>query len=152
MNSNVSLFPLVAAGLTAFTLVALLLVTADFALAEDLRQPERAGCSCPGGENKPAKPKLADLKAQPEPLDENDEIAALESLQFALAEVADGSSYVWHRSHGRLSGLIKPTSSFKDAGGNVCRHIMVVLNGTDNTRKTETVACRLSTGVWKLDG
>ena len=152
MNSNVSLFPLVAAGLTAFTLVALLLVTADFALAEDMRQPENAGCSCPGNENKPAKPKLADLKAQPAPLDENDEIAALESLQFALAEVADGSSYVWHRSHGRLSGLIKPTSSFKDAGGNVCRHIMVVLNGTGSTSKTETVACRLSTGVWKLDG
>ena len=150
MNSNVSLFPLVAAGLTAFTLVASLFVPAGFAAAEEHKNSQPAGCSCPGnGTDKPTKPKLADLKAA---LDENDEIAALESVQFALAEVADGSSYVWHRSHGRLSGLVKPTSSFKDADGNVCRHILVVLNATDSTRKTETVACRQASGVWKLDG
>lgn len=152
MKPNVSLFPLIAASLTAFTLVASLFVAADFAAAGEQIPSQEAGCSCPAASDKPSKPKLADLKAMQAPLDENDEIAALESLQFALTEVADGSSYVWHRSHGRLSGLVKPTSSFKDANGNVCRHILVVLNGTENTRKTETVACRQATGVWKLDG
>lgn len=150
MNSNVSLFPLVAVGLTAFTLVAALFVSTDFAAADEIKLPEQAGCSCPGSDGKSSsKPKLADLKA---PLDENDEIAALESVQYALTEVADGSTYVWHRSHGRLSGLVKPTSSFKDGKGSICRHVLVVLNGTDNTRKTETVACRLASGVWQLDG
>jgi surface antigen len=114
-------------------------------------QPQsQAGCSCPNsGAQKSTKPKFADLKL---PLDESDEIAALESVQFALTEVADGSSYVWHRNNGRLSGVIKPLTSFKDSRGSVCRHVLVVLNSTDLTKKTEAVACRLSTGVWELDG
>ncbi len=153
MRSNVCLFPLVAGGLTAFVLVALLFVTPDFAAAAEAdltsQSAVQAGCNCPPNDSRPTNPKLADLKA---PLDENDQVAALESLQFALTEVGDGSTYVWHRSHGRLSGLVKPTSSFKDAQGQVCRHILIVLNGTEATRKTETVACRLPTGVWQLDG
>ena len=150
MRSNVCLFPLVAGGFTAFVFVALLLfVTPDFAAAAEADPAIQAGCTCPPNDSRPTKPKLADLKA---PLDEDDQVAALESLRFALTEVGDGSTYVWHRSHGRLSGLVKPTSSFKDAQGQVCRHILIVLNGTEATRKTETVACRLATGVWQLDG
>ena len=149
MRSNIFLFPLVAGGLTAFVLVALLFVTSDFAAAAEINAASQAGCNCPTSDGKPSKPKLADLKT---PLDENDQVAALESLHFALTEVGDGSTYVWHRSHGRLSGLVKPTSSFKDGQGQVCRHILVVLNGADATKKTETIACRLPTGVWQLDG
>jgi hypothetical protein len=151
MSSNTSFFPLAAGGLTAFVLVASLFVSTDFALAADVAQPQsQAGCSCPNsGAQKSTKPKFADLKL---PLDESDEIAALESVQFALSEVADGSSYVWHRNNGRLSGVIKPLTSFKDTRGSVCRHVLVVLNSTDLTKKTEAVACRLSTGVWELDG
>jgi len=84
-------------------------------------------------------------------LDQNDEYAALESVQLALTEVADGSSYVWHRSHGRLSGLVKPLSSFKDTRGAVCRHAVVVLSGVEATKRTEIVACRLPTGIWQLE-
>ncbi|HHK73600.1 MAG TPA: hypothetical protein ENJ57_00395, partial [Rhizobiales bacterium] len=54
-------------------------------------------------------------------LDLSDEVATLRAIQLALNEVADGSSYVWHRAHGHLSGIIKPTMSFRDAKGNVCR-------------------------------
>jgi surface antigen len=151
MSPNTSFFPLAAGGLTAFVLVASLFVSADFANAADAAQPQnQTGCSCPNsGAQKSTKPKFADLKL---PLDESDEIAALESVQFALTEVADGSSYVWHRNNGRLSGVIKPLTSFKDTRGSVCRHVLVVLNSTDLTKKTEAVACRLSTGVWELDG
>ena len=149
MSSNVSLFPLAAAGLTAFALVAAIFVSSDFAAAADKIQPS-AGCSCPNSSDKSAtKPKFAEYQ---KPLDESDEIAALESVQFALTEVADGSSYVWHRSNGRLSGIVKPTTSFKDGQGGVCRHVVVVLNSTDTSKKTEAVACRLATGVWQLDG
>ena len=84
--------------------------------------------------------------------DQSDEIAALTSLQYALTEVADGSTYVWHRKNGRLSGMVMPTRSFKDARGDVCRHIVVVLNSAEKTTKTEGVACRLSNRIWKLDG
>lgn len=96
-----------------------------------------------------SQPKLAGLTP---PLDVNDEIAALESMQLALTQVADGSTYVWHRSHGRLSGLVRPTASFKDQNGQVCRHLIVVLNGIDVSKKTETVACRGADGAWQIDG
>lgn len=95
------------------------------------------------------KPKFAGLQGS---LDESDEIAALQSVQYALSEVADGSSYIWHRSNGRLSGVVKPLTSFKDQQGSVCRHVLVVLNSSETTKKTETVACRLSSGVWQLEG
>lgn len=151
MSSNQSFFPLAAGGLTAFALAAAVFVTSNFAAASEAQNPDAtASCSCPkSGAQKSAKPKLAELTV---PLDESDEIAALESVQFALTEVADGSSYVWHRSHGRLSGIVKPLTSFKDAQGGICRHVMVVFNATGATKKTEAVACRLPTGVWQLDG
>jgi surface antigen len=151
MRTNQSFFPLAASGFTAFALIACVFVSSDFAEAADSTTKNgSAGCSCPNNSaQKTIKPKFADLKT---PLDENDEIAALESVQFALTEVADGSSYVWHRSNGRLSGIIKPLTSFKDAQGGICRHVLVVLNSTDLTKKTEAVACRLPSGVWQLDG
>lgn len=151
MRSNTSLFSLAAGGLTAFVLVSAVFFSADFAAAgEAATQPAAPGCSCPNsGAQRTTKPKFAALQA---PLDESDEIAALESLQYALSEVADGSSYVWHRSSGRLSGVVKPLASFKDGKGAVCRHVLVVLNSTDLTKKTEAVACRLATGVWQMEG
>jgi surface antigen len=151
MRLSQSMFPLAAGGLTAFALVATIYFSSNFAAAADTSPSAQApGCSCPNsGAQKPTKPKFADLTL---PLDESDEIAALESVQFALSEVADGSSYVWHRSNGRLSGVVKPMASFKDTHGAVCRHVLVVLNSTDLTKKTEAVACRLATGVWELDG
>lgn len=149
MSPTVSLFPLITAGVTAFSLVAAIFMTSDFAAADD-RLSAAPGCTCPDRKSSSAtKPKFAGIKPS---LDASDEIAALESLQFALTEVADGSSYVWHRSNGRLSGIVKPMSSFKDKSGSICRHVLVVLNSSDNTMKTEAVACRLTTGVWQLDG
>ncbi len=123
------------------------------------------GCSCPGTTTPPAsnstpldkdkreklwpKPSLADLKAL---LDDTDAIAALEAVQLALTEVGDGATYIWHRKHGRLSGAIQPTTSFKDASGHVCRHIVVALTSGSYSRKAEGIACRHRDGVWNLAG
>jgi hypothetical protein len=95
------------------------------------------------------KPALADLKAT---LDDSDAIAALEAVQLALSEVGDGATYVWHRRHGRLSGAIQPTSSFKDQTGHVCRHIVMALTSGSYSRKAEGIACRMRDGVWVLEG
>lgn len=95
------------------------------------------------------KPALADLKSA---LDDNDAIAALEAVQLALTEVGDGATYVWHRRNGRLSGAIQPTSSFKDAAGQVCRHIVVAMTSGNYSRKAEGIACRRGDGVWVLEG
>lgn len=153
MSANQSLFPYVASGLTAFVLVAALFVSADFAAAAPATPDAAApSCSCPDA-NKSARPKFARLpNLVPGPLGIADEVAALESVRFALTEVADGASYVWHRQNGRLSGVVQPVSSFKDANGAICRHIVVLLTSATNSRKAEGVACRKPDGVWELEG
>ncbi|MEO1282489.1 MAG: hypothetical protein AAFV69_12225 [Pseudomonadota bacterium] len=80
-----------------------------------------------------------------------DKLTALESLQFALSQVADGSSYVWHRNHGQLSGIVQPTRSYFGRNGEVCRELIVFLSSSDRSRKTKTSACRMDNGIWRLD-
>lgn len=153
MRSESSLFGYAATAITAFALIASIFFSADFALAGDKKQTAAALAPRPPA----AAPHIAELVTAPLPdprlaLDESDEIAALESVQLALSEVADGSTYVWHRANGRLSGVVQPTASFKDAAGNVCRHIVVSLTSGMASKKTEGIACRLSNGLWQLDG
>jgi surface antigen len=93
-----------------------------------------------------------DIAATPHKLDEKDEIAALERIQYALSEVGDGKTYVWRRWHGRLSGLVQPTASFKDESGKVCRHLIVLMTTGQRTKKQEGIACRLPSGRWQLEG
>jgi hypothetical protein len=142
---------LVATALTGFTLVAAIFLTADFAHAgEDAPARVPSGdsaCSCPDYKEQFYRPKFADLRPE---LDESDEIAALESVQYALSTVGDGASYVWRR--GRLSGLVQPTSSFRNPAGAICRHLIVLLTTGQQTQKAEGVACRLPNGLWQLEG
>ncbi|MBS0268288.1 MAG: hypothetical protein JSS54_04810 [Proteobacteria bacterium] len=145
MSSNASLFSTAAAGATAFALVAAIFIPYGFALGAE-KSLATAACPKPSALNETTK--FTTVKTA---LDRDDEYAALESVQFALTEVADGSSYVWHRAHGRLSGVVKPVSSFKDIHGSVCRHAVVSLMGVDVTKETEIVACRLPTGIWQLE-
>jgi len=85
-------------------------------------------------------------------LDENDEIAALEAVRIALTEVGDGGTYVWHRQHGRLGGIVQPTISFKDPAGRVCRHILLIMSTGDRMGRMQGIACRLGDGRWQLEG
>jgi surface antigen len=85
-------------------------------------------------------------------LDDTDEVATLDAIHTALSEVGDGGSYVWHRQHGRLSGVFQPTQSFKEPSGQVCRHLIIMLVAGSAVRKAEGVACRLASGRWQLDG
>jgi surface antigen len=85
-------------------------------------------------------------------LDEDDEIAALEAIRVALSEVGDGSTFIWHRRNGRLSGSVKPTSSFRDTNGRVCRHLVLLLATATRTGTIEGIACRAGNGRWELDG
>jgi hypothetical protein len=121
-------------------LLLLLVPVRSDARAEEVKPDAPAPCPC-------ARP--ADRVP---PLDENDEIAALEAIRVALSEVGDGATYVWHRKHGRLSGLVQPTASFKDAAGRICRHILLILTTGRQTGKVEGIACRLANGRWQLDG
>jgi hypothetical protein len=139
--------------------------------AQRVKPAEQPFCTCPNAAPNPApnpapdlapnaalepnkapavsvKPKFAETNAH---LDENDEIAALEAIRVALTEVGDGSSYVWYRKHGRLSGIVQPTVSFKDPAGRVCRHILLIMTVGAATGRAEGIACRLVDGRWQLD-
>lgn len=157
MRETLPFMSLAASGLTAFALVTAIFLSSGHAIADDpvVAAAEAPSCGCPGSATRSQKPKFADLKSVPDdgrPLDSGDEIAALSSVQYALSSTADGSTYVWHRNNGRLSGLVQPTSSFKSVDGGICRHIVVMLTTGEKTRKAEGVACRAENGVWRLEG
>ena len=159
MRETLPFTSLAAGGLTAFALVAAIFLSTGSAGAIEpghmAAEAQAPSCSCPGISNRRQKPKFADLKAAPDdggPLDSSDEIAALSSVQHALSATADGATYVWHRNNGRISGLVRPTSSFKNVEGGICRHVIVMLTTGAKTRKTEGVACRRENGVWNLEG
>ncbi|MDX2159144.1 MAG: hypothetical protein SFW09_21780 [Hyphomicrobiaceae bacterium] len=84
--------------------------------------------------------------------DRYDEAAALEAVQVALTEVGDGSSYVWYRRGGRLSGIVQPTQSFIDTFGRVCRQLIVTLSSEGKSRQTDAIGCRRADGHWVIDG
>lgn len=79
-----------------------------------------------------------------------DQLTALENVQVALVEVADGSKYVWHRNNGNLSGIVQPLRSFKGGDGEVCRELVVLLRSHQRSRTTRTTACRTKGGLWRL--
>jgi hypothetical protein len=115
--------------------------------------PQSQTCSCqdaPGSGYPAPRPRFAD--AQPPPLDLTDETATLEAVHTALSEVGDGASYVWHRRGGKVSGIVKPTASFKDAKGRVCRHLVMTLNSGERSARTEGIACRMADRSWRLEG
>ncbi len=85
-------------------------------------------------------------------LDRADELATLHAIDTALSEVGDGATYVWQRGHGLLNGLIRPTTSFKSAQGQVCRHVIIMLTSNRYTRQLEGIACRDADGAWTLSG
>ena len=65
----------------------------------------------------------------------------------------DGTPYVWKAvGTGLLSGVVRPTKTFRNAKGSVCRHLVVLLTTGRRTQTAEGVACRLAGGRWQLEG
>jgi hypothetical protein len=144
-------FSLLASAATALLFSSIALLPVHQAVTEEVRPAlPPPSCTCPHPQQAPSaspRPKYAAHE-----LDDRDEIAALQAISTALSEVGDGASYVWHRGNGRLSGTVQPTSSFKDAGGRVCRHVVIMLSTEMRAGRTEGVACRLADGRWQLEG
>lgn len=177
MRAVESLLPGLAVVATGVALIAGIFIIPDLALARDRGRPIGAisiavdgvapavpsargdpqaadpSCSCPENSERAKRPKFAGLVAGPaSALDDNDELAALASVHVALSGVADGQAYVWTRANGRLSGLVRPVSSFRNDEGQICRHLIVLLTTGLSTKKTEGVACRLQGGRWQIGG
>ena len=157
MRSNSSLPVLGLLFATAVFLVAFVLLTDDFAYAADSATSDSATAASQG--SAPLATPPGTVLALPAPrsrsqvaFDDSDAVAALDALDTALSEVGDGGTYVWRRRDGQLSGTARPTSSFKSASGQPCRHLVVTLQSRDRTRSLETIACRLPDKRWQLDG
>ncbi len=141
MSAHNCLVSLAAVVITAFVLVGQIFLGSQRAIA-DPQWETRVHRS----------PATTEPITPPEQLDDRDEIAALERIQYALSEIGDGGTYVWRRWHGRLGGIVQPTTSFKDDSGKVCRHMVVLLTTGKRTKRLEGIACRLASGRWQLDG
>lgn len=121
-------------------------VTGQVAHAQDLLNRS----STPHSEaNLPSVPAAADLRTL---LSGEDKLATLRTLHMVLGHIEDGATYVWHRGHGRLSGAFRPTRSFRDNDGRLCRHIVMQLVAGLYGRKSEGIACRSQSGQWHLEG
>lgn len=81
-----------------------------------------------------------------------DQAYALERLQIALSEVADGSNYVWHRQLSGLGGIIRPVRSYYNDRNDICREFEMLLTAHDKKRETIASACRNAHGVWRVEG
>jgi hypothetical protein len=157
MSSHPSLVTLATVVTTGLVLAGQILLTSSVAFGGSNGWETSVSPAAPA--NAPAQIPLSlvpgttvEIAVPPPKLDEKDEVAALERIQYALSEVGDGKTYVWRRWHGRLSGIVQPTASFKDNGGKVCRHLIVLMTTGTNTKKQEGIACRLPSGRWQLDG
>ena len=81
-----------------------------------------------------------------------DPVAVLEAVGYALGEVADGATYIWHRKDGQLQGAVRPITSFRDASGAICRRLGLTLTLGDASRWADIVACRDGDGHWVVGG
>ena len=110
-------------------------------------------CSCGDQAGQTARVTPIDPKADPRGLlDQHDQMAVFQAMHLALTEVADGSSYVWHRSHGRLSGVVQLNGTTRNGATSICRRMTIMLTSGPETRKITTSACRLADHSWQIVG
>ena len=97
-------------------------------------------------QQKPAR-SLSSLRAR---LDHTDQLIAMRALHMALSQVPDGGTFVWRKRSRSLKGLIKPTKAFRNAQGQVCRHLIYALSLGRYMKQIEGIACRGADGRWQL--
>ncbi len=140
---------------SGFVLAAAVLMSAEPVLAAEAASIDRPLSAAPPGITvRPSDEAVPGIPSAPmrHRLDAGDERATLEALQLTLTEVEDGSTFVWHRRNGRVSGLFQPTRSFKGDTGQVCRRFRMMLTSGRYSRRLEAIACRDDTGVWTIAG
>ena len=91
--------------------------------------------------------RLAELRSK---LDHKDQMVAMRALHLALSQVPDGGTFVWRKKSRSLKGMIKPSKAFRNADGQICRHIIYALVLGRYTKQIEGIACRQDDGRWQL--
>lgn len=116
--------------------------------AEELSEktPVRSRPIPPAPKQNPVR-RLKELRAK---LDDKDQIIAMRALHLALSRVPDGGTFVWRKKSRSLKGMIKPSKAFRNADGQVCRHIIYALALGRYSKQIEGIACRQKDGRWRL--
>jgi len=141
---------LCAAGLLAAGIVVLQQTAANSAGEADAGAGWAAEVTMDDGAPREVTPESFEaLRAKLEP---DDPLAVLEAVGYALAEVGDGSTYIWHRTDGPLMGHVHMISTFRGDAGAVCRRLAVTLMLGQTFRPANAVACRDGDGKWVLGG
>ncbi len=138
----------VLAALTGVSTAAFVSLSGEPAFSAEAAR-DKSHCACPDAK-KTARPNFARLPGAE--LTEHEEIAALESIQMGLSQMDDGTPFVWRHNNGKLSGIVRPTVSFRNAEGQLCRHVVVLLTTGYKTSTAEGIACRLPNRRWTLEG
>ncbi len=126
------------------------LVMGEKPRAEPVANSERNAVS---GTMMHANPRMSlDLPTLRAPTEPGDFAATLQAIEIALTQAGDGATYVWNRGSGRITGAVRPTSTFRDADRRICRHLEMQLRLGAYVRRTEGIACRSTDGVWELEG
>lgn len=133
-----------------FMLTATVFIFDTAAFGQEAKAAAQPPCTCARPAPERSTPSAARLTERR--LDESDEIAALESIQMGLSSMVDGEPFVWRRANGRLSGIVRPTVSFRNKEGTICRHVVVLLTTGFKTRTAEGIACRSQNRRWVLEG
>jgi hypothetical protein len=92
---------------------------------------------------------LAELKAD---LDQGDRMAVLEAIHVGLSDAPDGATYMWRRHNGKIAGSVRPTTSFIDREGKVCRFLVFQLLLGEHLHQIEGIGCRQDDKSWVLEG
>lgn len=139
----------VSASAALFVFVATLILS-DEPRAEPISRSEHNDSS---GRLMHANPRMSlDLPTLRAPIEPGDHVATLQAIEIALTQAGDGATYVWNRGSGRITGAVRPTSTFRDADRRICRHLEMQLRLGAYVRRTEGIACRGADGVWELEG
>jgi hypothetical protein len=146
LRSDAAMASAIATGAVAMTFVAMALL---MPLPGHAAPPEPA-CQCT--EPRPLlSPGSSETEADTrKSLTPHDQTAVMQAVHYALSEIGDGASYVWHRTHGRLSGVVQVNGTYKGTTGALCRRLNVMLTSGGETRKLTTHACRLPDRSWQL--
>lgn len=97
-----------------------------------------------------AKPAIQSWAELQKNLGAGDQVAVLQALQLALNRIGDGGTFMWKKHDTNLKGIIKPTAAFRNAGGQICRHVIYMLSLGDFRKQIEIIACREADGRWRL--
>lgn len=132
--------------------LAILLLTTFPTLAAPAGEPAaQSGAATPSStpplpSQNPAR-RLAELRSR---LGEMDQIVAMRALHMALTQVPDGGTFIWRKRSLSLKGMIRPSKAFRNADGQICRHVIYALALGRYSKQIEGIACRRDDGRWQL--